>query len=98
MTPIMAKIKFLQDDLEIEVPVGTLVQDAVEKSGASLPFGCRMGSCGTCRCLVTKGMQNLNKKTDEEKDLFETLTSVHENERLCCQLTVEKEGEIEIQH
>jgi len=93
----MPKVIFLQDGIEIEIPEGTSVQDAVEQSGATLLFGCRMGSCGTCRCLIMEGMENLNGLTDEEQALFETLTSVHPNERLGCQLIVQR-GTVKIQH
>ena len=78
----------------MEVTKGTRIQDIVEQVGASLPFGCRMGSCGTCRVLIEHGMQNLNPKTQEEEDLFETLTSVGDNERLGCQLIVN--GDVKI--
>lgn len=91
----MPKVTFTHDKITVEVEPGTTVQDAVEKSGATLPFGCRMGSCGTCRCLVLKGMENLNDLTDEERELFETLTHIHPNERLGCQLVVN--GDVEIQ-
>lgn len=84
----MPRVTFLPENITIEVPRGTTIQEAVEKSGAGLPFGCRMGSCGTCRCLVKQGMENLNPKTEAECDLFETLTSVGKTERLGCQLVV----------
>lgn len=91
----MPKVTFTHDKITVEVAPGTTLQDVIEKSGATLPFGCRMGSCGTCRCLVLKGMENLNDLTDEERELFETLTHIHPNERLACQLTVS--GDVEIQ-
>ena len=91
----MPKITFVHDNITVEVDAGSSIQDAVEKSGASLPFGCRMGSCGTCRCLVVEGMENVNALTDEESDLFESLTHLHPNERLACQLVVH--GDVKIQ-
>lgn len=84
----MPKVTFLSDNIEIDVEPGTSVQDAVEKAGASLPFGCRMGSCGTCRCVVTQGAESVNPLTEAENDLFDTLTSVGVNERLGCQLVI----------
>lgn len=90
----MPKVTFVTDSIEIDVEAGTTVQDAVEKAGASLPFGCRMGSCGTCRCIVVEGAQNVNELTEAENDLFDTLTSVGENERLGCQLVIQ--GDVSI--
>ena len=84
----MPKVTFLADHLTIEVPVGTTVQSAVEMAKANLPFGCRLGSCGTCRCIVTEGSENVNSLTEAENELFESLTSVGRNERLACQLTI----------
>lgn len=91
----MPKVTFLHDNIMIEVEKGALLQDVAEKAGATLPFGCRMGSCGTCRCLIMEGVENLNALTDEERDLFETLTHVHPNERLGCQLVIN--GDVKIQ-
>lgn len=91
----MAKVTFLHDNKTIEVPAGTTVQKAVALAEASLPFGCRMGSCGTCRCIVTEGIENVNEPTTAELDLFETLTSVGRNERLGCQLIIH--GDVKIQ-
>jgi ferredoxin len=84
----MPKIFFITDKIELDVAKGTSLQDAVKQSGATLPFGCRLGSCGTCRVLVEEGMENLNPMTSEENDLFESLTSVGKTERLGCQLLV----------
>lgn len=84
----MPKVTFAHDKITVDVPVGTSVQDAVAKAKASLPFGCRLGSCGTCRCLIVSGAENINPLTEAERDLFENLTSVGRNERLGCQLTV----------
>lgn len=91
----MPKVTFLHDKKTIEVAPGTSVQAAVEMANATLPFGCRRGSCGTCRCIITGGMENLNSLTEAENNLFETLTSVGLKERLACQLTIN--GDVEIQ-
>lgn len=91
----MPKVTFSHDKITIEVAVGTTIQAAVEISGATLPFGCRRGSCGTCRCIISEGMENLNGLTGPENDLFETLTSVGAKERLACQLIVH--GDVVIQ-
>lgn len=84
----MPQVKFLSENKTIEVPAGTLFQDAVKLANSNFPFGCRLGSCGTCRCIVVEGAENVNPHTQEEQDLFETLTSVGRNERLGCQLTI----------
>lgn len=90
----MPKVTFVTDKIVVEVAKGTRIQEIVKLSGATLPFGCRMGSCGTCRVLIEDGMKNLNPHTQQEEDLFETLTSVGDNERLGCQLVVH--GDVKI--
>lgn len=84
----MPKVTFVTDRITVEVPKGARMPDIVDACGATLPFGCRMGSCGTCRCIIVEGMKNLNTMTEEERDLFENFTSVGVAERLACQLKV----------
>ena len=91
----MPKVHFKSEDLTVEVEAGASLVDAIEKAGAKFPLGCRMGSCGTCRCIITEGAENVNDLTEPESDLFETLTHVHQNERLGCQLQIQ--GDVSIQ-
>lgn len=84
----MPQLTFLTDNLTIEVRSGENLQEIVDRVGASLPFGCRLGSCGTCRCIIEEGIENLNPKTEAEEELFENFTSVGKNERLGCQLKI----------
>jgi len=84
----MPKVTFVTDKITVEVPVGAAIPDIVDQCGATLPFGCRMGSCGTCRCIIEEGLENLNSLTQEENALFENLTSVGATERLGCQLKI----------
>lgn len=91
----MPKITFSHDHLTVDVSAGTPLMAVVEKFGATLPFGCRKGSCGTCRCIVRNGGQNLNEKTKAELRLFKTLTAVDADERLACQVVVEGDAVIE---
>ena len=90
------KVKFLKNNAQVEVPTGMKLTDIVEEFASDgLDFGCKMGSCGTCRCLIAEGMENVNPLTEAEADLFETLTVVHSNERLGCQVVVN--GDVTIQ-
>ncbi|MCP5465040.1 MAG: (2Fe-2S)-binding protein [Deltaproteobacteria bacterium] len=91
----MPKVTFTSDNKTIEVPAGSKLVDVVEQAGATLPFGCRLGSCGTCRCIVVDGMDNINPLTEAEHDLFSNLTSVGKQERLGCQIVVN--GDVSIQ-
>ena len=92
----MPKVHFAHDNITVEVEAGTSLEKAAAEAGASFPFGCHMGSCGTCRCHITKGLENANPKTEEELELFSALTSVRDDERLGCQLTINGDMTIEI--
>lgn len=92
----MAKLKLTSENIEIDVKPGTFLKDAIEKAGSRFPFGCQRGSCGTCRCFVLSGMENLNPKTQAEEFLFTTLTAVEDHERLGCQLIIQGDVEIEV--
>jgi len=73
---------------KIEVKDGTKVIKAAEKLG--VPFSCREGICGTCKVKVIEGIENLEKKTDNED-----MMDLKKNERLMCQAKI-KSGEVKI--
>lgn len=83
----MARIIFVEDDTEIEVEDGTLLQDAIEEAGASIEFGCREGECATCIIDVVSGAENLPPVNENEE-----ITLMDEERergvRLACQLRI----------
>jgi ferredoxin len=105
----MPKVVFVNEKKEIDVPVGATLRTEARKAGVEVHgkiesvLNCRgMGLCGTCRVLVKKGMENLNKKTLREKFnlLAHPVTSMasigHEEEmRLSCQIRVNGDCTIE---
>lgn len=91
----MPKVTFTSENIQIDVPYQSSLKEAVEQSGSNFPFGCKRGSCGTCRCFVVQGMENLNPKTELENFLFSTLTAVEPHERLGCQLIINGDVAIE---
>ncbi len=50
------RVHFLLEDLEAEAPDGCALLDVAEAVGADITFGCRTGSCGTCRVRVASGL------------------------------------------
>jgi ferredoxin len=82
------RIRFLNDDLEIEVPAGTTLSLAAQEIGATLGFGCRAGTCGTCALTVEEGIRGIETPGYVEED---TLIAVGEDgpgRRLGCQIIV----------
>ncbi len=85
MTKVL--VQFAMEDMDVEVPVGSAFQEIVEASGADVTFGCRNGTCGTCRIRVEEGLQNISKPNREEKDFLESIEAL-DDERLGCQICI----------
>jgi len=80
----MPNIKFVNEKKEIDVPVGTILRKAAIQAGVNTNQGlnglganinkhlnCRgFGQCGTCRVLITEGMENVSKMGLVEKCRF----------------------------
>ena len=88
------EIHFLLDDLLVEAPAGSRLQEVVDACGADISFGCRSGSCGTCRVRVAKGLDHCSSPSSEERDFLAALHAPHDH-RLACQLTLAGPVEIE---
>jgi len=83
----MPLVKFTKEKKEIEVPVGANLRNEAIKAGINLNqglngmgssinriFNCKgMGLCGTCRVLITEGIENTNKLTMAEWVKFKTV-------------------------
>lgn len=121
----MPIVKFVKEKKEIEVPEGANLRTEAIKAGIQVNQGfinnigrtanrylnCKgMGLCGTCRVLITQGMENTNKLTLREWLKFKTIVPTglvpdpvpplayvgHEDTmRLACCTTVH--GDIEVE-
>jgi ferredoxin len=89
------KVHFLQEDLLVEAPVDTSLADIADASGADITFGCRSGSCGTCRVRIVRGLEQCSPMTAEERDFLLGL-DVSADQRLACQVMVQ--GDIDIEY
>ncbi|HLO69090.1 MAG TPA: 2Fe-2S iron-sulfur cluster-binding protein [Holophaga sp.] len=88
------KVRFLPEDLLAECPAGTPLQAVADAAGADLTFGCRTGSCGTCRVRVLRGLEHCSAPGREERDYLRGLEAPPD-QRLACQFTVQGDVEIE---
>jgi ferredoxin len=103
----MPKVTFVKEKRDIEVPAGANLRQEALKAGIQLYpglsriFNCRgLGSCGTCRVHVKKGMENLSPKGFKERlRLALSMFAIgHENEvRLACQTKVLGDCAVETQ-
>lgn len=88
------KVHFLLDDLLVQAPAGTPLQEIAEAAGADLTFGCRTGSCGTCRVRITQGLAHCSEPSAEEREFLSALR-VPGDQRLACQVRVNADVEID---
>jgi len=89
-----ARVRFLPEDLLVEAPLGASLQAIADTAGADITFGCRSGSCGTCRIRVLAGLQHCSAMGPEERDFLHGLDAPPDH-RLACQLTVEGDLDLE---
>lgn len=119
----MPIVKFTKEKKEIEVAPGAVLRTEAQKAGINLNQGlngigesinkymnCKgLGLCGTCRVLITRGIENTNPMTMREKVKFKTplptpvpdpipclaFIGNEETMRLACMTTVH--GDIEVE-
>jgi len=102
----MPKVTIANEKKEIEVPAGANLREALRKEGIDVYKGLSRflncfghGTCGTCRVLVKKGMENLSPKGRMERFTLGRMLSAigHEDEmRLSCQATVNGDCTVEV--
>ena len=70
----MPKVTITNEKKEIEVPAGANLREALRREGIEVYRGMTRylncfghGTCGECRVLVTKGMENLSGKSVFER-------------------------------
>ena len=78
----MAKIIFVENNEEADLPDGSPIAEACEQAG--IPFACTEGVCGTCVIEVSEGMGNLSDFNQAEADFLGDL----DKERLACQCKI----------
>lgn len=80
----MPNIKFVHEKKEIDVPAGTNLRKAALQAGVNTNQGINglgasinkhinchgLGQCGTCRVLITEGMENVSRMGLVEKCRF----------------------------
>lgn len=100
----MPKVKFLRENLEIEVKEGENLRKAALRAGVELYSGIHkhlnchgLGQCGECRVHIKSGMENTSKPglVEKARTRFAYFRIGHEDEvRLACQTRVL--GDIEV--
>lgn len=93
----MPRVRFLKENLEVEVPEGTTILEAARKAGA--PEGDRCGgvcACSTCHVYVVEGFDSTSEIGDEEFDILDKAFDVRMTSRLGCQAKIAGSIDVEI--
>jgi len=89
----MPRVRFLDQNVEVEVPLGTSILGAAQKSGA--PEGSACGgvcACSTCHVYVDEGADLLTEASEDEEDILDKAFDVRMSSRLGCQAKIERDG------
>jgi len=93
----MPSVRFIDQDLEVEVPEGTSILKASKQIKA--PEGDACGgvcACSTCHVYVEEGKELLSGAEEDEEDILDKAFDVRMNSRLGCQAKIEKDGLIAV--
>ena len=67
------KVRIVQADRTIDVPMGSTILTAALDAGISYPFGCQSGNCGACKSTLVRGEVSMEgysefALSDDEKE------------------------------
>lgn len=62
----MPRVTFEADDKHVDANVDDWLYDVCTDAGASIPFSCKAGACGTCATEVVGSMDGLGRVTQRE--------------------------------
>ena len=89
----MPRVKFLDQNVEVEVPIGSSLLKAAQQGGA--PEGSACGgvcACSTCHVYVEQGAELLSEASEDEEDILDKAFDVRMSSRLGCQAKFERDG------
>lgn len=93
----MAKVTVKNENAGFEVPDGARLLHYLWKNSA-FPQGCENGTDHTCACVILKGTENLNPKTQQETITLENVGMPNsQRNRLACQIIVLR-GEVVLEY
>lgn len=89
----MTRVKFIDQNLEVDVEKGTSILQAAKAIGA--PEGDACGgvcACSTCHVYVVEGQNHLSPAEEDEEDILDKAFDVRINSRLGCQAKLTGDG------
>lgn len=91
----MPRIHFVNDGIIHEIAPGSSLGQAAMEAQASLPFGCRAGTCGTCVLQVVAGADTIAAPGFVEDDTLHVIGRHGNGRRLGCQIIL-GEGDLSV--
>ena len=93
----MPRVRFLDQNVEVEVPLGkSILQAAV---AAHAPEGSACGgvcACSTCHVYVEEGAELLSAASEDEEDILDKAFDVQLTSRLGCQAKIQRDGVVAV--
>jgi 2Fe-2S ferredoxin len=93
----MPKVIFVEQQLEVDVPLGSSILEAAKKAEA--PEGDACGgvcACSTCHVYVESGAELLTEAEEDEEDILDKAFDVRLESRLGCQSKISGDGVIRV--
>ncbi len=90
-------VTFATDGKTVTVEKKKQLMDICEEINSTIPFGCKVGTCGTCVVKVTKGMETLTKVNLFERNRLGD-GRLREGFRLSCQSEIIADGELIVEN
>jgi 2Fe-2S ferredoxin len=91
----MTSVRFVDQNIEVEVPVGKSILQAAKEAHA--PEGDACGgvcACSTCHVYVEEGANLLSPAQENEEDILDKAFDVRHTSRLGCQAKIQREGTV----
>jgi len=93
----MPSVRFVDQGVEVEVPVGTSILKAATQAHA--PEGSACGgvcACSTCHVYIDAGAELLTPAGEDEEDILDKAFDVQMSSRLGCQAKIQKDGVVTV--
>ena len=94
----MPRVRFLDQGVDVEVPVGSSILQAAQKAPA--PEGSACGgvcACSTCHVIVRKGFDSIPEASEDEEDQLDNAPGLTPCSRLACQAVPDGSSDVTVE-
>ncbi|MCP4685482.1 MAG: 2Fe-2S iron-sulfur cluster binding domain-containing protein [bacterium] len=88
----MPKIRFLPQDVEIEVEEGKTLLDAALDNNIRIDHNCGGNcACSSCHVVIEEGFESLGEVSEDEEDMLDEAENLTDKSRLACQCKIKQD-------